>query len=431
MEELVVDPFLDEPSDLTPTRPKGDDDGTSTSRPQTRRTVGIYSTSLTKLAVKIASQISADDVASSSADRNASLEAIEWDADEWHYTGNNFARSTSRADPTAASSCSEHEDEDQVEVQRVERVLLYILALDAINFCFWPTEDQSGKSVCDKNMLEYEHLASALRLMAERDDVIAEDGAESTNTYAFSPRNLANMSVKSFLLDIQGHLPGPTSDGGRYLIPNASERVRLLNELGYGLLTHHNGSATAMLQKCIGPSGKPSAVKLVDVITSTFRGFRDETVDSKGRQICFYKRTQIAVGDIWAVWKGRKDTLGGRLTNFYDISELTTFADYRVPQLLRHVGVLRYSEELSAKVDNSDELMAGSSDELFIRAGTVVAVDRLVDEVKQILKNGGGSQEKIDEVNAVLLDWHLWQIGEKLDREGTLKPHHRVRTVFY
>ena len=75
--------------------------------------------------------------------------------------------------------------------------------------------------------------------------------------------------------------------------------------------------------------------------------------------------------------------------------------------------------------------MAGSSDELFIRAGTVVAVDRLVDEVKQILKDNAASQEKANEVNAVLLDWHLWQIGEKLDREGTLKPHHRVRTIFY
>ena len=432
MKEPVVDPFLDEPSDLISTRPNVDDTHTKTSSPQqaptAHRTVGIYSTSLTKLAVKIASQISADDESSS-----ASPEAIEWDADGWHYTGAKYARSTSRAD-SYGCGCSEHED--QVEVQRVERVLLYILALDTINFCFWPTEDSSGKSVCAKNLLEYEHLASALRLTAEKDDVIAEDdvGAESADTYAFSPRNLAKTSLESFLSDIQKYLPEPTSDGGDgcYLIPNASERVRLLNELGHGLITHHDGSATAMLKKCIGPSGRPSAVKLVDIITSTFRGFRDEVVDAKGRQICFYKRAQIVVGDIWAAFaKGKTDTVGGRLTNFDDISELTTFADYRVPQLLRHVGVLRYSEELSTKVDGMEELMAGSSDELFIRAGTVVAVDRLVDEVKQTLKDNVASQGRIDKVNAVLLDWHLWQIGEKMDREGTLKPHHRVRTIFY
>ena len=50
---------------------------------------------------------------------------------------------------------------------------------------------------------------------------------------------------------------------------------------------------------------------------------------------------------------------------------------------------------------------------------------------RPILKDTNAAQNKIDEISAILLDWHLWQIGEKLDREGTLKPHHRVRTIFY
>ena len=415
MEEPLVDCFLEEPSDLTSQRP------TCTAPPSSkaRRTVGIYSTSLTKLAAKIAKQITDGPDSSSS-------ESIEWDADGWHYTGANFARRPSANTPTCANN--------DVEAQRVERVLLYILALDAINFCFWPTENESGASVCRKNLLEYEHLATALRMMAERDDVFSNrdgDGNEA-DTYAFSPNKLVNMNTMSLLSDIRANLPHETEDGGCYHIPNASERVRLLKELGHGLIVHHNGSATSMLQKCVGPNGKPSAVKLVDVITSTFRGFRDESVDANGRQVCFYKRAQIVTGDIWAAFgRGQKDTPGSNLTNFDDISELTTFADYRVPQLLRHVGVLRYSEELSAKIDNMVEVAAGSSDEHFIRAGTVVAVDRLVKEVRCILKDTNAAQNKIDEISAILLDWHLWQIGEKLDREGTLKPHHRVRTIFY
>jgi len=80
-----------------------------------------------------------------------------------------------------------------------------------------------------------------------------------------------------------------------------------------------------------------------------------------------------------------------------------------------------------------EELAEGCADELFIRAATVLAVDRLVDEVRQILGQGqvNSGEGNQDEVNAVLLDWHLWQIGEKLDRDGTLRPHHRVRTIFY
>jgi hypothetical protein len=34
-------------------------------------------------------------------------------------------------------------------------------------------------------------------------------------------------------------------------------------------------------------------------------------------------------------------------------------------------------------------------------------------------------------INAVKMDWYLWNIGEKLDREGRLAKHHRVRTIFY
>ena len=415
MEEPLVDCFLEEPSDLTSQRP------TRTAPPVSKatRTVGIYSTSLSKLAAKIAKQIT------EGSDSSSSSESIEWDADGWHYAGANFARRPSANTPT----------KNDVEAQRVERVLLYILALDAINFCFWPTEDESGASVCRKNLLEYEHLATALRRMAEKDDISGayEDGeGNKADTYDFSPNNLVNMTTKSLLSEVRAYLPRETEDGGCYHIPIASERVRLLNELGHGLIVHHNGSATSMLEKCIGPNGKPSAVKLVDIITSTFRGFRDESVDAKGRQVCFDKRAQIVTGDIWAAFgRGQKETLGSKLTDFDDMSELTTFADYRVPQLLRHVGVLRYSKELSAKIDNMVELPAGSSDEHFIRAGTVVAVDRLVGEVWCILEDANAANNKIDEVSAVLLDWHLWQIGEKLDREGTLKPHHRVRTIFY
>jgi len=359
------------------------------------------------------------------------------------------------------------------EAHRVERVVLYVLALDAVNFCFWPVAEDDIADAAEaggssgsnkrrekgKNLLEYEHLAIALRRMAERDDgEVGSDGGDDCDgtcradaTYAFSPTNLASLTVESFLSDVRQYLPDDPKEGTEggqacrdcYCTPNAAERVRLLNELGHGLLAHHVGSATALLRKCCSTDnngngnndGRPSAVKLVQLLTSTFPGFRDEAIDFRGRQISFYKRAQIAVGDLWAAFgRGRRpDTVGGRLTDFVDIHELTTFADYRVPQLLRHVGVLRYAEDLAAKVDEMEELAAGCADELFIRAATVVAVDRLVDEVRRILgqgqvKPGKGDQ---DEVNAVLLDWHLWQIGEKLDREGTLQPHHRVRTIFY
>jgi hypothetical protein len=73
-------------------------------------------------------------------------------------------------------------------------------------------------------------------------------------------------------------------------------------------------------------------------------------------------------------------------------------------------------------VDAKQEIRAGSDEEIEIRAATVVVVDRLVKEVKAL-----GSTD----INAVRMDWWLWQTGEKLELAGEMRPHHRVRTIFY
>lgn len=83
--------------------------------------------------------------------------------------------------------------------------------------------------------------------------------------------------------------------------------------------------------------GQKSAVKLLDILTCHFSNFQDHAI-YKGHQIHFYKRAQILVGDIYAHFNGQG------LGEFSDISELTMFADYRVPQILRQMGVLEYSE---------------------------------------------------------------------------------------
>lgn len=69
----------------------------------------------------------------------------------------------------------------------------------------------------------------------------------------------------------------------------------------------------------------------------------------RGRQVFLYKRAQIFVADLWGA-------LGGKgLGCFEDISCLTTFADYRVPVVLRELGVLHYSDDLASKVGGKTE----------------------------------------------------------------------------
>lgn len=104
-------------------------------------------------------------------------------------------------------------------------------------------------------------------------------------------------------------------------------------------------------------------------------------------------------------------------------------ADYRVPVVLRELGLLSYAPELAAAVDGRRELAAGSREETEIRAATVEAVERLRAALAARLAAEGRAGAAAPRVNSVQLDWWLWEAGER-DRTRH-RPHHRVLTVYY
>jgi hypothetical protein len=64
--------------------------------------------------------------------------------------------------------------------------------------------------------------------------------------------------------------------------------------------------------------------------------------------VFLYKRAQIFVADLYGAFGG--SGLGG----FGDIGALTMFADYRVPVVLRLLGVLQYGPGLADKVGDAE-----------------------------------------------------------------------------
>lgn len=69
-------------------------------------------------------------------------------------------------------------------------------------------------------------------------------------------------------------------------------------------------------------------------------------------QVFFYKRAQIFAADVYGAFGGRG------LGAFTDAAALTCFADYRVPVVLRSMGVLVYSEALAGKARGGVPLRA-------------------------------------------------------------------------
>jgi hypothetical protein len=67
------------------------------------------------------------------------------------------------------------------------------------------------------------------------------------------------------------------------------------------------------------------------------------------------------------------------------------FADYVVPAVLRHWGILEYSSALAASVDGQSEIAAGSEEEVEIRACTITAVEQL----RETLCNRLGKEVRI------------------------------------
>ncbi len=115
----------------------------------------------------------------------------------------------------------------------------------------------------------------------------------------------------------------------------------------------------------------------------------------------FYKRAQIAANDLH---------LAG-VVSYPDIAKLTIFADNLVPHVLRHEGVLTYSDTLAERVDNGLELPAGSHEEQEIRACALHACE--------------GIAGKLGVAPALLDNW-LWNKGQTIPG----RPH-ITRTTFY
>ncbi len=183
-------------------------------------------------------------------------------------------------------------------------------------------------------------------------------------------------------------------------IPLIEQRVNNIVEAANFLLRRHHGQVLDLLT-----TAKFSAPAIAAAIARALPSFRDGAWYA-GRWVWILKRAQIFPSDL--------SQLSARYPEFRiaHCDELTAFADYRLPQVLRHLGALEYSSNLAAVVDAGRILPAGSAPEVEIRACTIVACERL--------------KRYLAERTSADIDLGLWLMGQDLRADPALLPHHRT-----
>ncbi|MBO0790915.1 MAG: hypothetical protein J2P36_08205, partial [Ktedonobacteraceae bacterium] len=154
-----------------------------------------------------------------------------------------------------------------------------------------------------------------------------------------------------------------------------------------------------------------SAVRLALLLAEQFSSFND-VATYRQHTIRFLKRAQICAADVHNAFAGQQ------WGTFTDYDQLTAFADYKLPQILRHQKVLEYDAELARRIDNQELIAAGSEEEVEIRAATIWACELLRREV----------QRRGYQANAADIDQQLWVAAQNT---ASMLPYHRTRTLYY
>jgi hypothetical protein len=130
--------------------------------------------------------------------------------------------------------------------------------------------------------------------------------------------------------------------------------------------------------------------------------------------IKLYKRAQILPADLYGAFGGQG------WGAFDDIDQLTAFADYKVPQVLEKLGLLRYDPALDARIRQGLELPHHGEEEVELRAATIWGVELL----REAMARHGRA------VKAIEVDWMLWEMGLSIQPPAD-KPYHLTRTTAY
>lgn len=258
------------------------------------------------------------------------------------------------------------DSEQFIQSNNREDIAQYFFIGNAINFCFWNNR-------YDKRFKYKSYIGSAAMWALLRD-------------------NLQYLDVGYLrCLDIR-------KEKELYAMPMAEEREFALREVGKVLSELYDGKVINLCIACEWDS-----VRIVEKIVKDFPTWEDSC-----NQVEFHKRARLFI----AMLHGRFSK-NSPLTN---INKIPSLADYQVPKVLEHYGILQYSDKVKKIIEKQELIEHGSEIEFEIRYQTIKAVDIIC----KYLSTG---QVKICPLQ---LDYYLWNLSHSIH-----KPYHLTHTVAY
>ena len=260
----------------------------------------------------------------------------------------------------------------------------YFLIFNCVNFCYWGTPKWTVTYQDHDRDGAWGMLAALSRALEEEYPILEGE-------------YLAGITQSDLKRILRGNIE----------IPLFPQRLNILREVGRVLTKNFGGHFYQVLEAAEG-----SAVKLVNLLVSNFPSF-DDSVDWEGHHLLFYKRAQLGVAMLGEHWNAHKITL------FDDLDQLTVSADYKLPQVLRNLGILKYGTSLARTIEENRRIPANSREELEIRAATIMAGEMMNDLLKKRIK--GITSQHVDRL--------IWLAGQK--KSSRDKPYHKTLTIAY
>lgn len=261
-----------------------------------------------------------------------------------------------------------------------KQILMYLILCESLNFCYWDSDI--------KWKIEYkgEWYSGSFGLFYAISKAIKNGYKLLDIDY------LENITME----ELDEIFKGTTS------IPLLKERYEIIKKL---VIEFKN---TPNLLEAISANND---IELLNNIINNFNNFRDISM-YKGKEVYFFKRAILLVGDLILNIDSIKESVRND-------DNMLGCADYKIPQVLRQLGILEYSVDLATLIDEEKEIEHDSEMEIEIRANMLYAIELIKNRLHQ---------NQID-INSVQIDNALWLLSKNKEFKG--KPHHLTKTIYY